>query len=75
MELEHATDAELVEELMRRTNFVGVLVHVEQQVTSAKPPDGRTITIRRSSKISVREAAWMLAKGTEVLVGKLAPPA
>jgi hypothetical protein len=59
-ELELCTTRELIDELMRRQTFLGVVVHSEQELKSPQWTGERIFTVHVNSNLKPEEAGRLL---------------
>jgi hypothetical protein len=69
--IELATTQQLISELMRRQDFVGVIVAKPTDFVCAMPLMRDPVTIQGSDRLTAFDVARMLAQATEIVVTKL----
>jgi hypothetical protein len=69
--IERATREQLTAALMRRQDFIGVIVAMPTDFVCAMPSVRDPVTIQSSDRLTAFDVARMLAQATEIVVTKL----
>jgi hypothetical protein len=68
-DLELHETQDLIDELMHRTTFLGIIVHAKEEYRGAWKTGERTFRVHHNENLSVEEAGKLLARVSEHLDG------